>query len=305
MAFHKWIEASAGREASWKVCLRILDSRLEAVSHYLPLAAKKASLKEEYVHQLRVWSRRADAAVKLCEPLISKKHFAKLTKQLKMIRRAARDARDADVFLDKLRSLKEGAGREFLLSGLSKARSAAQQSIAAANEELRGGKELFSVLAKIEKQFKERRDHKKLKRPFKSFARERFALERKNFLNAASGDFTDVGALHQFRIAGKRLRYTMELLVSAFPAAFRKRLYPQLDRIQTQLGIINDANDFLERFRGAIELSKKRVVRSQLQRLLDEEHFRFVAAREAWDGYWIPERLVKLCRLSKKLLEND
>ena len=39
----------------------------------------------------------------------------------------------------------------------------------------------------------------------------------------ALGDLTDYGQLHQVRIAGKRLRYAMEVFADCFDPAFRVR----------------------------------------------------------------------------------
>ena len=50
----------------------------------------------------------------------------------------------------------------------------------------------------------------------------------------------NVKALHSFRIAGKRLRYAMELFAAAFPPAFREELYPLVEELQEKLGEIND-----------------------------------------------------------------
>ena len=60
------------------------------------------------------------------------------------------------------------------------------------------------------------------------------------FFAAADGDLSDVKALHSFRIAGKRLRYAMELFAAAFPPAFREELYPLVEELQEKLGEIND-----------------------------------------------------------------
>ena len=42
--------------------------------------------------------------------------------------------------------------------------------------------------------------------------------------------------LHELRIAGKRLRYSIELFHSAFPAALREKAYPQVEQLQSGLG---------------------------------------------------------------------
>ena len=57
------------------------------------------------------------------------------------------------------------------------------------------------------------------------------ALETK-----ANGDLTNYEHLHQVRIAGKRLRYAMELFAECFDATFKDTLYPQIEEMQEILG---------------------------------------------------------------------
>jgi hypothetical protein len=46
--------------------------------------------------------------------------------------------------------------------------------------------------------------------------------------------------IHQIRIAGKHVRYAMEVFAHAFPSHFRDALYRTFCELQEKLGIIND-----------------------------------------------------------------
>jgi CHAD domain-containing protein len=59
---------------------------------------------------------------------------------------------------------------------------------------------------------------------------------------AAEGDLEDYDQLHQVRIAGKRLRYAMEVFASCFAPAFREVTYPQVEEMQEILGRANDSH---------------------------------------------------------------
>src|SRR5207253_2514575 len=48
--------------------------------------------------------------------------------------------------------------------------------------------------------------------------------------------------LHQVRIAGKRLRYAMEVFADCFPPAFRQTIYPAVEEMQEILGTANDSH---------------------------------------------------------------
>ena len=99
--FVKWVEAGPD-ELLEDVAVRSLDSRLQPVMHYVPLAAKHPERDVENVHQMRVWARRATAAMSLYKELLPKRRRKWINAQLKAIRRAANDARDDDVFLQRL-----------------------------------------------------------------------------------------------------------------------------------------------------------------------------------------------------------
>src|SRR4051794_16426954 len=98
----KWIEGidaaapveEAGRK-SW-------EPRLWAVAGSWPLAAHLAEHDVEYVHRLRVATRRAGAALKLYKELLPKKPARWLKRRLRKIRKAAGDARDLDVLSHRL-----------------------------------------------------------------------------------------------------------------------------------------------------------------------------------------------------------
>jgi CHAD domain-containing protein len=59
---------------------------------------------------------------------------------------------------------------------------------------------------------------------------------------AARQDLEDYHHLHRVRIAGKRLRYAMELFADCFAAAFREEIYPAVEAMQEILGDANDSH---------------------------------------------------------------
>src|SRR5690606_30232377 len=79
-----------------------LAARLQAVLTWLPKAAQFPEADIEYVHQLRVSTRKAAAALKLFRDLLPKKRTRRLKAMLKAIRKAAGDARDLDVLIARL-----------------------------------------------------------------------------------------------------------------------------------------------------------------------------------------------------------
>jgi len=290
MAFRKWVRVKSRRENVARVAARMLRARLAAVAHFLPLAAKKADENVEYVHQLRVWSRRSVAAVELCDRLLPKRDRRKLEKQLKLVRKAAGTARDADVLRQKVSQLKAGAAREHLLAEAERQRAEAQPPILEASRELRGGKDLLVQLEKVAKRLRRKEDTRPYDQPLARWAGKRLRPLVKEFYRRGKEDHSDLAALHRFRIVGKRLRYAMELVAGAFDASFRKQLYAKLDAIQTQLGAINDAGNFVTQIEAELGTAKKRPLQTQLRRTLTAQRKRLAAARGAWTDFWTSKR---------------
>src|ERR1700724_2804960 len=78
---------------------RTLGRRFQVVHRYLTLAVNDSAQDTEYVHQLRVGTRRAGAALRLFAVCLPEKVHRKARRFLRRIRRAAGAARDWDVFL--------------------------------------------------------------------------------------------------------------------------------------------------------------------------------------------------------------
>src|SRR5689334_17528904 len=132
MADGKWIEGLTPEMAVAEAATVVLAARFEVVRHYLPLAAERPYDDPEYVHQLRVGTRRAAAALRAFDDCLPGKHRRSLKRALRAIRRAASDARDWDVFLlnlessPALRAASGRAARDFLAGYALGERAAAQ-----------------------------------------------------------------------------------------------------------------------------------------------------------------------------------
>lgn len=303
MARTKWIRLKSPRERLYRVCTRMLRSRLKAIAHYLPLAARKSAENVEYVHQLRVWTRRADAVVDLCGDLVSKRHRRKLQEQLDLLRDAAGAARDADVLLDRIARLKPGLGREHLLKELQQRRRTAQEPIVRSNERLSGGQELLRLLKTVREWIEEKQRDKRFLNRFSKWARARVGPLVKKFLNRGRDDLARLPELHKFRIAGKRLRYALELVWGALDKARRKQAYQQLSRLQMELGSINDMGNLVAEIERALAATKKRTLQTQLRRLLTTERRRMAAAHQGWAEAWSGKKAKRLERALKRLAD--
>ncbi len=234
----KWVEVSeVGRPAA-EVAAEILQLRMEVVEQMLPLAAREHRHDIEYVHQLRVSCRRAGAALQAFRPLLTGK-AKRLRKWLRKLRRAAGPARDADVLLARLQA-ESGTrpGHAYLVARLQRQRLDVQLALIEVAERAEAGQLADRVdrcLASLRKQ-----PLKVAAIRFDQFACEALRAACQRMFLYAGQEQPTVAQLHQLRIAGKRLRYSIELFYGAFPVALREKVYPLVEKIQTRLGRLND-----------------------------------------------------------------
>jgi CHAD domain-containing protein len=298
MAEGKWISDLKPESPLTEAARHVLFVRLHVVKDYLPRAALEADRDSEYVHQLRVGTRRADAALRIFAACLPKKVYRKAHRRLRKLRRAAGAARDWDVFLIDLlaREAKEDAkhraGLDFLI-GYALGQRAAVHA------------ELEAVYAKVEPTFEAllSRTVDAVRPPrdepapavLVDLARPMLFDRLKELEQAAMGDLNDYTQLHQVRIAGKRLRYAMEVFVDCFDAEFRTMLYPRVEELQEILGRANDSHVAAERLAALRERVRavgasawprlqpgiEQLLRSH-QRRLPKERRRFLKWWEQW-----------------------
>jgi len=222
----------------------VLGTRLRIVRDRLSRAVFDSEHNPEYVHQLRVATRRADAALRIFRSCLPKRIYRKTRKRLRALRQAAGAARDWDVFLHALvkrqgtAPAEELPGLDFLMGYALGQRHVAQITLQAVDQEER---QVFvglvhTVVERVRPPRKSRDDM-----PLISLARPLLRRGLADFQQAFAGDLTDHEHLHQVRITGKKLRYAMEVFATCFPPSFREGIYPLVEEVQEILGRANDS----------------------------------------------------------------
>jgi CHAD domain-containing protein len=261
MADGKWIPDLAPTTSLADAARHVLTVRLDVVRHHLPLALRKADQDIEHVHQLRVGTRRAGAALRIFSLCLPQKVYDASRRQLRKLRRAAGAARDWDVFIEMLTDWGQGQGTRHragldLLTGYATAqRELAQEhlSAAAADHPFAFDRSIGLTLGAI------RRPPPGRPRRLIDLARPLLSALLAELDEAAARDLTDYANLHQVRIAGKRLRYGMEVFVDCFTERFRTETYPAIEEMQEILGRANDSHVArlrLEALRGQLQKSQ-------------------------------------------------
>jgi CHAD domain-containing protein len=298
MAEGKWITDLNPEATLAEAARHVLFVRLQVVKDYLPLAALEADRDIEFVHQLRVGTRRADAALRIFALCLPAKVYRKARRRLRQLRRAAGAARDWDVFLADLLA-REGAadakhrgGLDFLIGYAIGQRDAAHAELEQVYQEQGPSFETFMAHTVEAVRPPQQRSAPAI---LVDLARPMLFERLKDLEQAALGDLEDYAQLHQVRIAGKRLRYAMEVFADCFDASFRSALYPRVEQLQEILGRANDSHVAVERLTALRERVRQtcatawkrlqpgieQLLRSH-QRRLPQERRRFLKWWEEW-----------------------
>ena len=274
--FDKWLTSLRPDDAPGVAAAESVRSRIDAVCRFLPLASKHATENVEYVHQLRVWARRTMAALDLYGPLLPKKRAKWIRKRIKQVREAAGNARDDDVFIQRYQTELDAK----LLERLRRRRVESQEPIRMVCRRLKRGKKLKRRAESLIDSLRRSAGRTSANDRFADWAERPLHRLIRRFERAAPADPTDLSALHRFRIRGKQLRYGIELLAPAYPSALKKEVYPELRRLQEQLGEVNDRAVAVRRLEQWIAGESDPECRRRLTDLLQMEQEQRDAAME-------------------------
>lgn len=243
MAAGKWISDLKASTPLTEAARHVLTVRLNAVRRYLPLALREGGTDPEHVHQLRVSTRRARAALDIFACCLPKKVYKGARKHLRDIRRVAGEARDWDVFLADLTEWSRDQagdrkpGLDCLFGYVVARRESAQLLLEEAGKQypFTFKRFLAETVASV------RKPAKSSLRTLLDLALPQLEDLLEELHEAANQDLEDFKHLHQVRIIGKRLRYAMEVFADCFAPPFRKQLYPAVEQMQEMLGNANDS----------------------------------------------------------------
>jgi CHAD domain-containing protein len=244
LAGGKWIHDLKAMTTLADAARHALTVRLQVVRDCLPLAVHEADRDAEHVHQLRVGTRRARAALDIFACCLPAKVHRRARKQLRHLRRLAGEARDWDVFLADLTAwgLQQKSrlrpGTDCLLGYALAQRAVAQVRLQEAGQDYPFAFDRFlaETVAAVH-----RPDDPHLV-TLLDLARPLLTDLLAQLAKAAAGNLDDYEHLHQVRILGKRLRYAMEVFADCFAPAFREKLYPMVEQMQEVLGNANDSH---------------------------------------------------------------
>ena len=230
----------------------------------------------EGVHSMRVASRRLRSTLRDFAPYLHKRPVSSAGKKLKRVADTLGEVRDLDVALLAFAEIKTETPPAFVegLTQLVEAREALREK---AREELKAV--LEKDLPALESQFVASVDKaatprgssnpEKPELTFTEMSREVILDRLREFEKASAGLFKplDVEALHDMRIAVKRLRYAIELFQKCWRRAlpvFARRAA----RIQTALGDLHDCDVWIQSVGKHINRARKQKQDQQVAALV-------------------------------------
>ena len=222
-----------------------------ARNNLVQIAANGVVLREadsvDAVHQLRVAVRRLRSTISTFKNLVDDDHTDDIIAELKWLAGACDDARDFDVFAADAAALDYPAmDLAPLLTAIEAARARGHAKACAAVASGRFRELVLETTAWVEtgawltqggKASAKRRDMPAERFAAKALERRRKALLKRGVDLQAQDD----AGRHEARIAAKKFRYAAEAFAALFDAAAAKTFIKGLQRLQDQLGLMNDA----------------------------------------------------------------
>ena len=291
-----WLVTDGPDAAVGQVAMRTLRGRLRAVWAEAHAAAEGTA--PEHVHRLRVATRRTLAAFDVFRDVLPAKRAAWFRKRLRLLRRAAGDARDLDVLTGRLgQNDARPSARARLVAMLSKQRTVSRGPI----------RELYERLAEDDWQGRvdellERVAERGRRTTFGDYARRRYGPLVDHFFAAADRRLRDADEIHQARIEAKKLRYAVEIFAGVFPAATLARCQDALERLQETLGTFTDHASAADRFRRWSRDENMRSDRDTLAAFRRREDALAEEARRTFAAWWSRSRRRALKRTLQRSL---
>ncbi len=300
----KWLKDVDADQAVSDVAHHAIELRLKVVKHYLRLAARKADKNVEYVHQMRVATRRAQSALRIFAEVVPARRKKWFDKTLKCLRHSGSKARDLDVLCDRLCQdiTTDETALHGIVSSLKRQRTRAQKPLVRAWKNAKRD----DFTSRIEDLVQRIRWRSEGREPtFHETAVVTLRPVVDAFFTAGETDLTITDNLHDLRIVGKKLRYRIELLSAGLDPVLRQEVYPLLADIQESLGDINDHVVAETLFESWLVQSNDRTTIAEVASLIATERDAYLEARSRFHRWWNPDNVSLLKRQFDSILENN
>lgn len=227
----------------------------------------------EGVHSMRVASRRLRSAMRDFLPYLPKRSFVSAGKRFKSIADALGEVRDQDVAIHALEEIEKkvpaahAAGLKQFIAKRKEVREHQRRKLKAVlgKSELKGLEAEFAAALEAATNAAERKRKRLTPPTFANVSQEILRDRLKEFEKRSDGLFRplDVTALHDLRIAAKRLRYAIELLAPCFSRSISTHA-KRAARLQAALGDLHDCDIWILTLGDEIDPARKEKATEQV-----------------------------------------
>jgi CHAD domain-containing protein len=273
-----------------------LDHALGTVADRLENVLGTSNRRRQHIHDLRVATRRATAALNLFRDSLPKRVRTDVRGTLRALRQSAGAARDWDVLLQQLtKKIRHADAPDAPTLDMLAGYALAHRTLTETALEQAGRQCPPHHLKKLQTRVAEAVRWKRKAQPtLGDFALPLIGDLVKGFNRLADRPNPEWSMLHEVRIAGKRLRYTLEVVTGCCDKAVTEQIMPALERLQDILGDINDSlhtaqflRDLLTSMQATAPTAAQRY-KSVLTRQITEQQERMLLGREAFTT-WLNE----------------
>ena len=251
----------------WGVAQPLLVERSQALLAAIQSCCNSVD-DPDHIHDLRVASRRLESALKSFASLLPTNQRRRLKKQVRSIRRAAGQLRDLDVLLLQLTKSPVDSGEEVVISALREERQLLAQDLTrrlSHEEQERLRRRLQDIAGSGCNGSYESTTG------LSEWAAAQVQPTSSRFLDAAQGDLLKTKDLHQLRLRGKQLRYSLELFQTQLDRNRVSRALKALRDIQERLGDMNDHSSAHQLLSEVAALPPDETVRKIARRMARQE----------------------------------
>jgi CHAD domain-containing protein len=124
------------------------------------------------------------------------------------------------------------------------------------------------------------------------------------FFRLANADLSRDEAIHELRLAGKRLRYALELASATIPEVTRRRLYDELSDLQDRLGGLCDAMVAVQRMHEWLGDAQDAAVRKELRAAQSRQQAELASRKRRFLRWWTARRRERMRRAWGRALVN-
>jgi CHAD domain-containing protein len=305
------------------VCIygaRIIHRHLEAMQVEIEGVCEGKDI--EYVHRMRVASRRLRSALSLFSTCFYKQDYQRINKDIRAVTRALGEARDTDVQVEallkeepKFTSARLSPGFKRLIIRLQQRRVGLQADVITAMDQLQAD-EVLKKLSELTAPMADKASSVYLFSPglyVKAYDGIQTQIDELFRHESYIHDPANITELHAMRISAKRLRYSIE----AFEDLYKDPIKPfisEVKRLQDALGLVHDLDVWIAFVPEFIEEERQRIrayfgYEEPLKRLLPGlnafTESRKTMRTEAYDDFlkvWDAQSEAKIWERIKKLI---